>query len=130
MSIDNKGPPAAQVLLVVDDEVIVRMLACDILSDSGFHCLEAVDAQEALALIDARPDITLMFTDVEMPGEVNGAGLAHLVAMRAPKVKILITSGAAALQASDLPAGARFIRKPYSPSQLLDTIGEMLAANG
>ncbi len=128
MSIDSEGPHASPILLVVDDEVLVRMLACDILTDGGFHCLEAVNAQEALALIDARPDIGLMFTDVDMPGEVNGAGLAHLVAMRAPAVKILVTSGAAALQPNDLPAGARFIQKPYTPSELLDLIGEMLAA--
>jgi len=68
-----------------------------------------------------------MFTDVDMPGEINGLGLAHLVAMRAPNVKILVTSGAAALKAGDLPAGARFMRKPYSPSTLLDLLAEMLA---
>lgn len=128
MSIDPEDPATGPVLLVVDDEVLVRMLACDILADGGYHCLEAVNAQEALVLIDARPDIALMFTDVDMPGEINGAGLAHLVAMRAPTVKILVTSGAAMLKASDLPAGARFIQKPYTPSQLLDQIGEMLAA--
>lgn len=127
MSNENDAPATAPILLVVDDEVLVRMLACDILADGGFHCVEAVNAEEALALIDARPDIALMFTDVDMPGEINGSGLAHLVAMRAPAVKILVTSGAAALQASDLPAEARFIQKPYMPSELLDLIGEMLA---
>lgn len=60
---------ATPVVLVVDDEVLVRMLACDILDDGGFRSLEAVDAPEALALIDARPDIALMFTDVDMPAK-------------------------------------------------------------
>jgi len=115
------------IVLVVEDEVLVRMLACEILADGGFDNLEAVNAQEALVLIDARPDIAVMFTDVDMPGEINGLGLAHLVAMRAPHVKILVTSGAAALRAGDLPAGARFVRKPYSPSTLLDLLAEMLA---
>jgi CheY-like chemotaxis protein len=117
---------AAPVVLVVDDEVLVRMLACDILDDGGFRSLEAVDAPEALALIDARPDIALMFTDVDMPGEINGLGLAHLVAMRAPGVRILVTSGAAGPGAGDLPPKARFLRKPYSPSALLELVAEML----
>lgn len=118
----------APVVLVVEDEVLVRMLACDILDDGGFKCLEAVAAPEALALIDARPDIAVMFTDVDMPGEINGLGLAHLVAMRAPGVAILVTSGAAGPGQGDLPPGARFLRKPYSPSALLDLMAEMIAA--
>lgn len=128
MTTDVEGAAeATRVVLVVEDEVLVRMLACEILIDGGFHSLEAVSAQEALALIDARPDIALMFTDVDMPGEINGAGLAHLVAMRKPDLKIVITSGATMLPASDLPAGARFIQKPYSPSELLEIVGAMLA---
>lgn len=116
-----------RVVLVVEDEVLVRMLAREFLNDGGFHSLEAVNAQEALALIDARPDIALMFTDVDMPGEINGAGLAHLVAMRKPAMKIIVTSGAKMLAASDLPTGARFLQKPYSPSDLLEIIEELLA---
>jgi CheY-like chemotaxis protein len=114
------------VVLVVEDEVLVRMLACDILDDGGFRSLEAVDAPEALALIDARPDIAVMFTDVDMPGEINGLGLAHLVAMRAPNMKLLVTSGASEPGKGDLPPGARFVRKPYSPSTLLELLAEML----
>jgi len=123
----SKDPAeAVPVVLVVEDEVLVRMLACDILVDGGFRSLEAVGAQEALALIDARPDIAVMFTDVDMPGEINGLGLAHLVAMRAPAVRLLVTSGAAEPGVGDLPAGARFLRKPYSPSTLLELLAEML----
>jgi CheY-like chemotaxis protein len=117
-----------RVVLVVEDEVLVRMLACDIVSDGGFHSIEAVSAEEALVLVDARPDIAVMFTDVDMPGEINGLGLARLVAMRAPTVKILVTSGAASPQAGDLPPGARFLQKPYSPSALLDLLAQMLAS--
>jgi two-component system, response regulator PdtaR len=128
MTMDDRSEGPAQptrIVLVVEDEVLVRMLACDILTDGGFHCIEAVGAQEAQALIDARPDIAVMSTDVDMPGEINGLGLAHLVAMRAPTVKILVTSGAASLNAGDLPAGARFVQKPYSPSTLLELLTEM-----
>lgn len=115
MANERDGAAASPILLVVDDEVLVRMLACDILTDDGFHCLEAVNAEQALAFIYARPNITLMFTDVDMPGEINGAGLAHLIAMRAPAVKILVTSGAAARQGSDSSAEVRLSQKtPYA----------------
>ena len=117
----------ARVVLVVEDEVLVRMLACEFLNDGGFHSLEAVSAQEALTLIDARPDIAVMFTDVDMPGEINGAGLAHLISMRKPALKIIVTSGAKMLAATDLPTSARFLQKPYSPSDLLKAIDELLA---
>lgn len=128
MTSDVEGSTkAARVVLVVEDEVLVRMLACEFLSDGGFHSLEAVNAQEALALIEARPDIALMFTDVDMPGEFNGAGLAHLVSMRKPALKIIVTSGAKMLAASDLPSGARFIPKPYSPTDVLQAIDDLLA---
>jgi len=129
MTISAAVSTVRSTVLVVEDEVLVRMLACDILDDGGFKSLEAVSASEALALIDARPDIGVMFTDVDMPGEINGLGLAHLVAMRAPAVGILVTSGAAEPGQGDLPPGARFLRKPYSPSALLDVIADMLAAS-
>lgn len=131
MTISHQRDGAAQptsVVLVVEDEVIVRMLACDILTDGGFHCLEAVNAKEALALIEARPDIAVMFTDVDMPGEINGLGLAHLVAMRAPTLNIIVTSGASSPESGDLPVGARFVQKPYSPSSLLELVTEMAAS--
>lgn len=130
MTTDPPGPTeAASVVLVVEDEVLVRMLACDILDTGGFRNLEAVDPREALALIIARPDIAVMFTDVDMPGEVNGLGLAHLVSKQAPRIKILVTSGASIPQDGDLPPGARFLQKPYSPSTLLDLVTDMLAAD-
>jgi len=131
MTTDPVAPArTTPVVLVVEDEVLVRMLACDILDDGGFKSLEAVAAREALALIDARPDIAVMFTDVDMPGEINGLGLAHLVAMRAPKVGIVVTSGASEPGPGDLPEAARFLRKPYSPSALLELVAEMIASRG
>lgn len=103
----------APVILVVEDEVLVRMLACDILNDAGYDALEAVNAAEALVLIDARPDIAVIFTDVDMPGEINGLGLARLIGLRAPDLPILITSGAAVVAPVDLPPKGRFMSKPY-----------------
>jgi len=119
---------APQVVLVVDDEVLVRMLACDILEDAGYDALEAVDAREALVLLDARPDIVLLFTDVDMPGEINGLGLARLVAKRWPNLPIIATSGAAVLKPVDLPPKGRFLQKPYRPSSLIDMVETAIAS--
>lgn len=113
---------AAPVVLVVEDEVLVRMLACDILRDAGYDALEAVDAREALLLLDARPDVALLFTDVDMPGEINGLGLARLVSMRWPNLPIIATSGAAIVDPVDLPANGVFLQKPYSPSSLIERV--------
>jgi CheY-like chemotaxis protein len=130
----NHGDEAADVsavaqfvVLVVEDDVLVRMLACDILKDGGYDALEAVSAQEALILLDARPDVALLFTDVDMPGEINGLGLARLVGLRAPSLPILVTSGATAVPSVDLPANGRFLQKPYTPSALLEVVEAMLS---
>lgn len=116
---------APLVVLVVEDEVLVRMLACDILTEGGYHPIEAVNAEEALVLIDARPDIAAMFTDVDMPGEINGLGLARLVALRTPGLPIIVTTGAAQVAPGDLPPSARFLTKPYSPSVLLQMVANL-----
>lgn len=114
----------APIILVVEDDVVVRMLACDILAEGGLRSIEAGNAAEALLLLQVRPDIALMFTDVDMPGELNGLGLARLVASRHPALPMLITTGGAGLATIDLPAKARFLNKPYSPSALLDQIAD------
>jgi len=128
---DNQGggevneTPVSRAVLVVEDEVLVRMLACDILKDGGYDALEAVSAQEALVLLEARPDIVLMFTDVDMPGEINGLGLARLVALKTPALPILITSGAGVAPQVDVPPNGRFLKKPYTPSVLLEIVQTM-----
>jgi CheY-like chemotaxis protein len=110
------------VILVVEDEVLVRMLACDILTEGGYHPIEAVNAEEALALIDARLDIAAIFTDVDMPGEINGLGLARLAVLRRPDLPVIVTTGAAEIAPGDLSPTAAFLAKPYSPSALLALI--------
>ncbi len=118
----------AMVILVVEDDVIVRMLACDILTDAGHHTLEAVDAAEALRLLDARPDIALVFTDVDMPGEINGLGLGRLISLKTPDLPMIITTGGANVSPGDLPASARFLQKPYTPDALRTLIEQMIVA--
>ena len=116
---------APLVVLVVEDEVLVRMLACDILLEGGYHPIEAVNAEEALVLIGARPDIRVIFTDVDMPGEINGLGLARLVALQSPDLPLIVTTGAGQVALGDIPPGARFLAKPYSPSILLKMVADL-----
>ncbi|MER2265442.1 response regulator [Methylobacterium oxalidis] len=121
-STDNR--PVA--ILVVEDEVMVRMIATDILADEGFRVIEARDAKEALTLLEARTDVRVVFTDCNMPGEIDGIGLAHLVHRRWPQIGIIVTSGRVRPAPGDLPQGARFVAKPYRRSTLLDEVRELL----
>ncbi|WP_462119142.1 response regulator [Methylorubrum extorquens] len=113
-------------ILVVEDDVLVRMIATDILADEGFRVIEAHDAGEALTLLEARTDVRVVFTDCNMPGEIDGLGLAHLVHQRWPSVGIIVTSGKMQPSAGDLPKRARFIAKPYRRSTLLSEVRELL----
>jgi two-component system, response regulator PdtaR len=100
------------------------------LQDAGFHVVEARDGVEAVAILEMREDVAAIFTDVSMPN-MNGVALAALVAERWPSVGIVITSGAvpAGLKV-ELPAGARFIQKPYTAEKLLQEIAAVLPRLG
>ena len=107
---------SAVVVLVVEDETLVRLLANDILSEAGYRVLEARDGQEALTILEVHDDVRGLFTDVNMPN-VDGFSLAKIVTERWPHIGIVIASGVA-----DAPQGIRFIRKPYAAQQVLDQI--------
>jgi two-component system, response regulator PdtaR len=118
------------VILVVEDEMIVRMSAIDILQDAGFHIVEARDGVEALAILEMRDDVAAVFTDVAMPN-VNGVDLAQLVRERWPHLGIVVTSGAMPLGVKlDLPANTRFLQKPYVAQALLQAIDAVLPRAG
>jgi CheY-like chemotaxis protein len=103
MSTTETRPP---VILVVKDETLRRMLAWDILTeDGGYRVIEAVNADEALIMLESRHDVRLVFTDVNMPGSLNGFALARIVDMRFPEVKVIVTSGLAQPGVGDLPKG-------------------------
>ena len=109
------------VILLVEDEVLVRMLAADVLSEAGFSVLESTNAEEALRLLETRPDVQVLFTDVNMPGALDGLGLAQAVHERSPEVG-LIGSGRIRPNPGELPPGTRFIPKPYAPAALTDAV--------
>lgn len=93
----------------------ILMDVCEILRDAGFRCHEACSGDEALALLTERAEgAILLFTDVEMPGSINGFELAHVVAERWPAIEIVVASGKANPKAGALPEKATFISKPFS----------------
>src|SRR3954469_13473232 len=110
------------VILLVEDEVLVRMVAADVLENAGSTVLESTNAEEALRLLETRPDVQVLFTDVNMPGPLDGHGLAQAVHERSPGVGILIGSGRVRPAPGELPPGTRFIAKPYASSALTDAV--------
>ncbi len=110
------------VALIAEDEPLLRMDAADTLSDAGFTVLEAGNSADALRHLERTDTIGLLFTDIEMPGPINGVELAHEVARRWPHISVVVCSGRFKLDAADLPAQARFIDKPYSPETMIRAI--------
>jgi CheY-like chemotaxis protein len=91
------------VVLVVEDEVLLRMRAVDMVEDAGYTSVEAVDADEAVAILESRSGIALIFTDIQMPGGMDGLKLAHVVHERWPPIKIIVVSGQLKLPNIDVP---------------------------
>ncbi|ABE37566.1 response regulator receiver [Rhodopseudomonas palustris BisB5] len=114
-------------ILVVENETFIRLDVVEVLRVAGFNVAEAVNADEGIKMLEADPDIRLMFTDIEMPGAMNGLELAATVRERWPPIKIIAASGRFKLQASDLPAGALFFLKPYETSQIIDAVRGLTA---
>jgi CheY-like chemotaxis protein len=113
------------VVLIVEDEFLLRMDAVDMIASDGFEALEAADADKAIEILEARRDIAVVFTDIQMPGSMDGLKLARAVRGRWPPIKIVATSGQVDVKAVDLPEGGRFLPKPYSPTQVTGMLREM-----
>ena len=115
-------------ILVVEDETFTRMDAVEFLCAAGFDLLEAANADEAIQMLERHSDIRLIFTDIDMPGSMNGLKLSAAVRDRWPPVRIIATSGQFEIQAGDLPADAHFISKPYQPAQIISAVRELTSA--
>jgi CheY-like chemotaxis protein len=113
------------VVLVVEDDSLLRMDAVEMIEEAGFTAYEAANADEAIKILESRPDINVIFTDIDMPGSMNGIKLAQAVRGRWPPIKIIVTSGKFTLRHGDLPDGGKFIPKPYSFANVANTIREM-----
>jgi two-component system, response regulator PdtaR len=115
------------VILVVEDEVLIRMGAIQMLEEAGFEAVEASNADDAIRILEIRSDIRAVFTDINMPGTLDGLRLAHAVRGRWPPIHLILTSGLSSPGEHDLPANGRFLRKPYEPARVIATIRELLA---
>jgi CheY-like chemotaxis protein len=113
------GKPA---VLIVDDEPIIRMYATVLVEDAGYVAIEAATADEALAILSARDDIRVLFTDVEMPGSLNGLELVEVVRETWPPIELIVTSGHVQVDPQRLPERARFFRKPYTESEVIKAL--------
>jgi DNA-binding response OmpR family regulator len=116
------------VVLLVEDEPLLRFFASDVLEEAGFDVIETGNADEALIWLDVRNDVRVIVTDIQMPGRMNGLDLAALVHHRWPGILILIVSGEVRPTTAELPEGGRFVAKPYEGSAVVHHLREMLAS--
>ncbi|MGO9357585.1 MAG: response regulator [Xanthobacteraceae bacterium] len=114
------------IVLVVEDEMLLRMRAVDMVEDAGFSSVEAVDADEAVAILESRSDIALLLTDIQMPGSLDGLKLAHAVRARWPRIKIILVSGQLQLADTDIPADSRFFGKPLEAETMIAVMQNMI----
>jgi CheY-like chemotaxis protein len=113
------------VILVVEDDFLIRMHAAEMIADAGFDVVEAASADQAILILEARLDITVVFTDIQMPGSMDGLKLAAAIRGRWPPIKIVATSGLVDVRQDELPEGGRFLPKPYRPDQVLGVLREL-----
>jgi len=115
------------VILVVEDELLIRMNAVEMIEEA-FEVVETGNAEEAIVILEGRLDVAVVFTDIQMPGSMDGLKLAAVVRLRWPPIKIVATSGQVKIGVGDLPQGSRFLQKPYSPAEIMKTLRELIAA--
>src|SRR5947199_5843202 len=124
MMILHHSAPA--VVLVVEDEMLLRMRAVDMVEDAGFTSVEAVNADEAVAILESRSDIALLLTDIQMPGSMDGLKLAHAVHERWPPIRIILVSGQLRPASIDIPADSRFFGKPLEAKEMIAEMQDMI----
>lgn len=117
-------------VLVVEDEANVRLVAASYLEDIGLTVFEADDADKALEIITAHPEINLVFTDIQMPGNLDGLSLIQQISVQHPKIEIIVTSGKAIVPDGEMPQYGTFVQKPYELNRIKAIIEAKLVANG
>jgi two-component sensor histidine kinase/ActR/RegA family two-component response regulator len=115
-------------VLVVEDEMVLRMRAVDIVEDAGFTAVEATNADQAISVLEARSDISLLFSDIQMPGSMDGLKLAHAVHERWPQIKIILVSGQITPSSDEKPENSRFFGKPIDSKEMIAELQDMIGA--
>ncbi|MBP0617782.1 response regulator [Jiella mangrovi] len=119
--------PSRYAVLIVEDDAIVRTEAVDLCEEAGFSTYEAKNADQAIRLLERHPEIRVLFTDVEMPGTMDGLKLAHAVRDRWPPVTIMVTSGRIKVGKDDMPENGLFFAKPYPPRGIIQALQSVAA---
>lgn len=112
-------------VLVVEDEFLIRMNTVEMVEEAGYAALEATNADEALGILERRGDVQIVFTDINMPGSMNGVELAEIIADNWPQIRVVLTSGRLILRDEDLPANDRFILKPFDTGQIASVLRDL-----
>jgi len=115
--------PRRPTVLIVEDEFLIAISASAVFERAGFDTIEASNADEAIAVLQER-DVDLIFTDIRMPGSMDGLRLARHVRDRWPPIKIMVTSGHHLVQNGDLPDGGVFLPKPYTDAAIIAAISQ------
>jgi two-component system, response regulator PdtaR len=115
------------VVLIVEDEPLIRMNAAESIAEAGWHPVEAGDAVEALKILELEPSISVLFTDINMPGPMNGLDLAQRVYRFRPAIQIIVTSGKSAVSPARMPKNGIFLPKPYNLQDLINAVEAKLA---
>ena len=110
------------VVLIVEDEFLLRLHAATLIAEAGFETVEAGSADEAMQVLESRGDIGIVFTDVDLPGRMDGLDLCAAIRDRWPPVELVVTSGHVQVEDEDLPERGFFLPKPYDPAQLVQTL--------
>lgn len=119
-------PLLQSTVLVVEDDEVLRMCAAEVVTDAGFTPVEAANADEAVAILESRSDIALVFTDIQMPGSMDGLGLARTVHDRWPAIKIILVSGRVEVSECERPVNSRFFQKPFAMRQMIEGLRDMI----
>ena len=117
--------PKNKIILVVEDDPTLRFHSVALIEDAGFEVIEARSADEAIAVLERRSDIAVVFTDIEMPGSMDGLRLANAVRERWPPVHLIIASGRHTPQPDEMPEGSRFFSKPFNGAELVAALQKM-----
>lgn len=121
-------PPRKATILVVEDEFLVRLLVSEELRTAEFHVIEALDAEEAIAVLNSGVRVDLILSDVRMPGAMDGLGLLAFVRRSHPTIPVIITSGHLQRDTA-FDDNTQFLPKPYTFPQVIKLIGATLGGD-
>jgi len=123
LAVDPEAAPSTPTILVLEDDIHLRLLLADTLRDAGFRVIEASSSDDTLQHLRAFNDVRLVFADINVPGETDGLGLAEVIQKEFPAIRIILVSG---YKKEPIPAGVLFMRKPFILSRVIAEIRTML----